>query len=42
MSIGWLLMTAAGVAVASTCAVLAAILIVEWLDKLAEKWNTEE
>ena len=42
MSIGWLLMAAAGVAVASTCAAFAAILIVGWLDKLAEKWNTEE
>lgn len=42
MSIGGLLLALAGLAVASACAALIAILIMVWLDKLAEKWNTEE
>lgn len=42
MSIGWLLMAVVGLAVASACAVFIAILIMGWLNKLADEWNTEE
>ena len=42
MSIGWLLIAAAGLVVASACAAFIAMLIMGWLNKLAEEWNTEE